>query len=229
MKAIRQSSRLTTSEPTRRSPSSLGCHTQSPVRQRSTIARLYEAPAKGRSAVAVAGFAVGFWSGDIERSPTARSGAGPQTARSRRLGALFRGGEGLLCVGFCAFCARGVATGVPCVCRPMLEGSTAKVGQGVGARHQHSCRSADVGRNMGARRHPRGDEMAPPARSTLTANATTPAPTVESAGQVAAAMRPLIDGLLGREVPLRFEFWERSMLCHDQSVATLRFNSPDSI
>lgn len=76
---------------------------------------------------------------------------------------------------------------------------------------------------------PGGDEMAPPARSTLTANATTPAPTVESAGQVAAAMRPLIDGLLGREVPLRFEFWERSMLCHDQSVATLRFNSPDSI
>ena len=38
-----------------------------------------------------------------------------------------------------------------------------------------------------------------------------------------------IDGLLGREVPLRFEFWDRSMLCHDQSVATLRFNSPDAI
>jgi cyclopropane-fatty-acyl-phospholipid synthase len=56
-----------------------------------------------------------------------------------------------------------------------------------------------------------------------------PAASAESAGEVAAALRPLIESRLGRDVALRFEFWDGSTLCPEHWVATLRFNSPDAI
>ncbi len=90
--------------------------------------------------------------------------------------------------------------------------------------------------------------MAPPAQSTLTidaakrslksesATAANSASSSNSAGSAATAgisaaeaLRPLIESRLGREVPLRFDFWDGSTLCPDQPVATLRFNSPDAI
>ena len=71
--------------------------------------------------------------------------------------------------------------------------------------------------------------MVPPAQSTLEAQASTSVPAVEKNGNVAAAMKPLVDGLLGAAIPLRLEFWDGSTLSPADPVATLRFNSPDAI
>ena len=73
--------------------------------------------------------------------------------------------------------------------------------------------------------------MVPPAESTLEVHAPTPppVPAAETNGIVAAAMKPLVDGLLGAAIPLRMEFWDGSTLGPADPVATLRFNSPDAI
>jgi cyclopropane-fatty-acyl-phospholipid synthase len=43
-------------------------------------------------------------------------------------------------------------------------------------------------------------------------------------------MRPVIEGSFGRKIPIRFEFWDGSKLNPpDQTVATLRFLSPNAI
>jgi cyclopropane-fatty-acyl-phospholipid synthase len=69
-----------------------------------------------------------------------------------------------------------------------------------------------------------------PAQTPLTQNVTTAAPEIESAGHVAAAMRPVIEGSFGRRIPIRFEFWDGSMLSPpDEAVATLKFRSSDAI
>ena len=58
----------------------------------------------------------------------------------------------------------------------------------------------------------------------------TTAKEIEVDGRVAAAMRPVIEGSFGRKIPIRFEFWDGSKLNPpDQTVATLRFLSPDAI
>ena len=72
--------------------------------------------------------------------------------------------------------------------------------------------------------------MVPPAQTSLTDHITTAAPDFATDGPVAAAMRPVIEGGFGRKIPIRFEFWDGSMLNpRDQTVATLRFNSPVAI
>jgi cyclopropane-fatty-acyl-phospholipid synthase len=75
--------------------------------------------------------------------------------------------------------------------------------------------------------------MISPAESTLTDHATSPAPASEATlaptGGVAAAMKPVVDGLLGKAIPLRLDFWDGSSLRPHHAVATLRFNSPDAI
>ncbi len=72
--------------------------------------------------------------------------------------------------------------------------------------------------------------MVPPAQTSLTDHITTAASNFATDGPVAAAMRPVIEGGFGRKIPIRFEFWDGSMLNpRDQTVATLRFNSPDAI
>ena len=72
--------------------------------------------------------------------------------------------------------------------------------------------------------------MVPPAQSTLTDSVTTEARSIETVGPVAEAMRPVIEASLGRSIPVRFEFWDGSRLSPpDPPLATLRFNSPDSI
>lgn len=86
--------------------------------------------------------------------------------------------------------------------------------------------------------------MVPPAESTVTDRATKPeSPTAEASAEsplaapspagsppvlVAALVRPLVEGRLGLDLPLRFEFWDGSALGPDQPLATLRFNSPDA-
>ena len=72
--------------------------------------------------------------------------------------------------------------------------------------------------------------MVPPAQTLLTDDVTTADRTIETDGRVAAAMRPVIEGSFGRKIPIRFEFWDGSSLNPpDDTVATLRFNSPDAI
>jgi len=49
-------------------------------------------------------------------------------------------------------------------------------------------------------------------------------------GEVAEAMRPVIDASFGASIPLGFEFWDGSKLSpRESSLATMRFNSPDAI
>ena len=50
-----------------------------------------------------------------------------------------------------------------------------------------------------------------------------------SAGKVAAAVRPLIAGILGPNAPIDFEFWDGSTLRTDRPVATLKLRSPDAL
>jgi cyclopropane-fatty-acyl-phospholipid synthase len=75
--------------------------------------------------------------------------------------------------------------------------------------------------------------MISPAESTLTDHDTAPAPASVAAlatpGSVAAAMKPVVDGLLGAAIPLHLDFWDGSSLRPHHSLATLRFNSPDAI
>jgi cyclopropane-fatty-acyl-phospholipid synthase len=72
--------------------------------------------------------------------------------------------------------------------------------------------------------------MVPAAQTTLTDDVATAARTIETDGPVARAMRPVIEGSFGRKIPIRFEFWDGSQLVPpDQTVATLRFTSPDAI
>ncbi|MEO8264956.1 MAG: cyclopropane-fatty-acyl-phospholipid synthase family protein [Ilumatobacteraceae bacterium] len=72
--------------------------------------------------------------------------------------------------------------------------------------------------------------MVPPAQTSLTDHIMTAAPPIETGGSVAAAMRPVIEGSFGRTLPIRFQFWDGSTLDPpDQTVATLRFNSPDAV
>jgi cyclopropane-fatty-acyl-phospholipid synthase len=72
--------------------------------------------------------------------------------------------------------------------------------------------------------------MVAPAQTPLTDVVTTTAREVKVDGRVAAAMRPVIEGSFGRKIPIRFEFWDGSMLNPpDQAVATLRFQSADAI
>ncbi|HZX53426.1 MAG TPA: cyclopropane-fatty-acyl-phospholipid synthase family protein [Ilumatobacteraceae bacterium] len=53
---------------------------------------------------------------------------------------------------------------------------------------------------------------------------------IEKTGEVATAMRPVIDSSFGASIALTFEFWDGSKLSpRDPSLATLRFNSPDAI
>ncbi len=72
--------------------------------------------------------------------------------------------------------------------------------------------------------------MVPPAQTSLTDDVATAAQAIKTDGQVAAAMRPVIEGSFGRKIPIRFEFWDGSMLDPPNgAVATLRFQSPDAI
>jgi cyclopropane-fatty-acyl-phospholipid synthase len=66
--------------------------------------------------------------------------------------------------------------------------------------------------------------MAAPTRSTLT----TDAPPADD-GDAAAAMRPLVESLLGTDAPIRFEFWDGSVLSPEAFVATLRLKSLDAV
>ncbi|HEY4609478.1 MAG TPA: hypothetical protein VIH06_09745, partial [Ilumatobacteraceae bacterium] len=53
---------------------------------------------------------------------------------------------------------------------------------------------------------------------------------IDKSGEVAEAMRPVIDASFGESIPLSFEFWDGSKLSPDaSSLATLRFNSSDAI
>ena len=70
--------------------------------------------------------------------------------------------------------------------------------------------------------------MVPPAQSTLADRTTAPPTAVDPPGQVAESVRPLVEGRLGLDLPLRFEFWDGSVLGPDQPIATLRFVSPDA-
>ncbi|MEP7047684.1 MAG: cyclopropane-fatty-acyl-phospholipid synthase family protein [Ilumatobacteraceae bacterium] len=75
-----------------------------------------------------------------------------------------------------------------------------------------------------------GDEMVPPAQTTLSEDVMTAAQQRHTGGPVADAMRPVIAGSFGTKIPIRFEFWDGSeLLPPDQTVATLRFASPDAI
>ena len=72
--------------------------------------------------------------------------------------------------------------------------------------------------------------MVPPAQTSLTEDVPTVAREIETDGPVAAAMRPVIEGSFGSTIPIRFEFWDGSRLNPpDQTVATLKFSSPDAI
>ena len=71
--------------------------------------------------------------------------------------------------------------------------------------------------------------MVPPAQSTLTDRAPEAVRSVAQPGHVAEAMRPLIEGRLGLDLPLRFQFWDGSTLGPDQPMATMRLNSPDAL
>jgi cyclopropane-fatty-acyl-phospholipid synthase len=72
--------------------------------------------------------------------------------------------------------------------------------------------------------------MVAPAQTPLTQDVTTAARKTETDGPVAAAMRPVIEGSFGVAIPIRFEFWDESMLNPpDRTVATLKFRSPDAI
>ena len=49
-------------------------------------------------------------------------------------------------------------------------------------------------------------------------------------GEVAEAMRPVIEASFGASIPLGFEFWDGSKRSpRDSSLGTIRFNSPDAI
>jgi cyclopropane-fatty-acyl-phospholipid synthase len=72
--------------------------------------------------------------------------------------------------------------------------------------------------------------MVAPAQTPLTQDVATTAREIQTDGRVAAAMRPVIEGSFGRKIPIRFEFWDGSTLNPpDQTVATLRFRSPDAV
>jgi cyclopropane-fatty-acyl-phospholipid synthase len=72
--------------------------------------------------------------------------------------------------------------------------------------------------------------MVPPAQTSLTDDITTAAPSIATDGPVAAAMRPVIEASFGHKIPIRFKFWDGSMLNPpDEVVATLQFNSADAI
>ena len=51
---------------------------------------------------------------------------------------------------------------------------------------------------------------------------------VDDNGSVAAAMQPMLHALLGSPLPLRFEFWDGSVLGEDADK-TLSVNSPDAL
>ena len=46
---------------------------------------------------------------------------------------------------------------------------------------------------------------------------------------VAETMEPVVEALLGADVPLRFEFWDGSQIDRGGAVATLQFRSPDAV
>lgn len=72
--------------------------------------------------------------------------------------------------------------------------------------------------------------MVPPAQTSLTDDITATARKSETDGPVAAAMRSVLEGTFGRNIPIRFEFWDGSTLVpRDRTVATLRFTSSDAI
>ena len=72
--------------------------------------------------------------------------------------------------------------------------------------------------------------MVLPAQTTLTENVPTAVREIETHGPVATAMRPVIEGSFGSKIPIRFEFWDGSQLNPpDETVATLKFTSPDAI
>jgi cyclopropane-fatty-acyl-phospholipid synthase len=71
--------------------------------------------------------------------------------------------------------------------------------------------------------------MVPPAESTLTETTGPIRPKVVAPGTVADAMRPVIEASLGSNIAVRFEFWDGSALSGEESLATLRFNSPDAV
>jgi cyclopropane-fatty-acyl-phospholipid synthase len=72
--------------------------------------------------------------------------------------------------------------------------------------------------------------MVRPAQTTLTDDVTTATRAIEADGPVAKAMRSVIESSFGREIPIRFEFWDGSHLSPPaQTVATLRFLSADAI
>ena len=72
--------------------------------------------------------------------------------------------------------------------------------------------------------------MVAPAQTPLTQDLTTATSTLQTDGPVAAAMRPVIEGSFGAQIPIQFKFWDGSMLNpSDQTVATLEFHSPDAI
>jgi cyclopropane-fatty-acyl-phospholipid synthase len=84
--------------------------------------------------------------------------------------------------------------------------------------------------NLGKTQTPRGDEMVPPAQTTLTEDVQTATRKIDADGAVAKAMRPVIENGFGQKIPIRFEFWDGSALNPpDHTVATLRFASPDGI
>ncbi|MEP7115035.1 MAG: cyclopropane-fatty-acyl-phospholipid synthase family protein [Ilumatobacteraceae bacterium] len=72
--------------------------------------------------------------------------------------------------------------------------------------------------------------MVSPAQTSLTEDVTTTARKSETDGPVAAAMRPVLEGTFGRNLPIRFVFWDGSALDPpDRMVATLQFRSSDAI
>ena len=72
--------------------------------------------------------------------------------------------------------------------------------------------------------------MVPPAQTMLTEDVPTAASDIEINGHVAAAMKPVIEGSFGSKIPISFQFWDGSTLNPpDETVATLKFTSPDAI
>jgi cyclopropane-fatty-acyl-phospholipid synthase len=72
--------------------------------------------------------------------------------------------------------------------------------------------------------------MAPHTQPTITDGSVETATRVaEPDGRVATAMRPLVEGFMGSDVPISFSFWDGSTISRPHSVVTLRFTSADAL
>jgi cyclopropane-fatty-acyl-phospholipid synthase len=65
--------------------------------------------------------------------------------------------------------------------------------------------------------------------SSTTSHGSSTTSAAASASGVAASLRPLVEGLLGRDSPVTFEFWDGSAVVSSHPVATFRFTSVEAL